>query len=66
MLLDITIDNWHPCTERQAIYNIHSIDSSNEIIHLLEYLRLSLGLTAKTIDIDSQNLRIVFCRLGSP
>ena len=45
MLLDTTIDNWPLCTERQAIYNIHSIDSSNEIIQLLEYLRLSLGLT---------------------
>ena len=44
------IDNWHPCTERQAIYNIHSIDSSNEIIHLLEYLRLSLGLTYTMVD----------------
>ena len=33
MLRDTTIDNWPSCTERQTIYNIHSIDSSNEIIH---------------------------------
>ena len=34
MLRDTTIDNnWWSCTERQAIYNIRSIDSSNEIIH---------------------------------
>ena len=42
---DTTLDNWHLCTERQAIYNIHTINSSNEIMYLLEYLLLSLGLT---------------------
>ena len=33
MLRDTTIDNNWWYTERQAIYNIRSIDSSNEIIH---------------------------------
>ena len=43
MLLDTTIDNWHPCTERQAIYNIHSINSSNEIIHFTRISAPSVG-----------------------
>ena len=34
MLRDTTIDNNWWYTERQAIYNIRSINSSNEIIHL--------------------------------
>ena len=33
MLRDTTIDNWHRCTEHQATYNIHSVDSSNAIIY---------------------------------
>ena len=33
MLRDTTIDNWDPCTERQATYNIHSVNSSNAIIY---------------------------------
>ena len=42
----VTIEeNWHWYTEHQAIYNIHTINSSNEIMYLLEYLLLSLGLT---------------------
>ena len=35
----VTIEqNWHLCTERQTIYNIYIINSSNGIMSLLEYL----------------------------
>ena len=37
-----TLENWHLCTERQTIYKLHTIDSSNEIMYLLEYLLFSL------------------------
>ena len=37
-----TLENWHSCTERQTIYKLHTIDSSNEIMYLLEYLLFSL------------------------
>ena len=51
---DTTLENWHPCTERQTIYNIHSINSSNDIMYLLEYLLLSLGLTRSSSILISQ------------
>ena len=34
--------NWHQYTERQTIYNIYIINSSNEIMSLLEYQLFSL------------------------
>ena len=37
-----TLENWQSCTERQTIYKLHTIDSSNEIMYLLEYLLFSL------------------------
>ena len=32
-----TLENWQSCTERQTIYKLHTIDSSNEIMYLLEF-----------------------------
>ena len=48
MFRDTTIDNWPPCTERQAIHNIHSINSYNEIIH---FTRISAPLVGADSDI---------------
>ena len=39
----VTIEeNWHWYTEHQAIYNIHTINSSYEIMSVLEYQVFSL------------------------
>ena len=51
MLRDTTIDNWGSCTERQAIYNIHSINSSNEIIH---FTRISAPLVGADIGVNQE------------